>query len=421
MGEKMRVSQHCGRSGSARHNDRTFLEKLTAEQRAVQARHIRENGEVQLFSWDGNTNFRESEMAYYATTYAAGLEARNARYLANSQPERCRSLENLYTGQKTRPEEVILQIGCKDNTVNVKVFTACVKEWNNKLVEWSRQHGRPLQILNVAIHADETTPHAHIRRVWNVEDKFGYIIPNQNQALKKAGIEPPHPEKPEGRYNNRKMQFDAFARELWQEICKAHGLEIQAEPRPNARHKDKQEYIYSQMAAEIAEMQQRADRTAQEAQERIQEAQERLLEAFPAGGDINGILELKTVKTGILRQEEVLVVKNPQKVQSAVEDAAALTLRLRQAEKQLQETKKQLEQAKAQLREAQQQADYYKPYYQECRYREIARELATGERDLGKYALSREWRSIEPYYNQECNILAYKQLQQKTQRLQKER
>lgn len=176
--------------------------------------------------------------------------------------------------------------------------------------------------------------------------------------------------------------------------------------------------IMKEQSAAVAE----AQKVMREAQERVQEAQERLLKAFPEEISIDSILESKTVKMGILRpQEEVLVVKNPETVQSAMNDAAALVIRLRETENELEKTKKQLQQTKAQLQEAKQLADYYKPYERECRYRKIAKDLAAGERELEKYVLSEDWKTIEPYYQQECNILAYKQLQQKTQRLQKER
>ena len=40
---------------------------------------------------------------------------------------------------------------------------------------------------------------------------------------------------------------DSMAREQWQEICKSHGFDIETEPRPNVKHKDKAEYIADQM------------------------------------------------------------------------------------------------------------------------------------------------------------------------------
>ena len=51
--------------------------------------------------------------------------------------------------------------------------------------------------------------------------------------------------------NNRMMTFEAETREMWQDICKSHGLEIETEPRPRRKHLDKADYIAEQKQAEI--------------------------------------------------------------------------------------------------------------------------------------------------------------------------
>lgn len=427
----MRVSQHCGRCGSANHNDRSFLNALTPEKRVELAGHIRENGEVQLFSWDSNKNFMESELGYYQRTYAAGLEARNARYLANGQPERCRTVENLYTSPKSRPEEVILQIGTKDNTVSAELFIVCVREWNNRLMKWSAEHGNPLSVLTIAIHNDESTPHAHIRRVWNSKDKFGYIIPNQNQALKSAGVELPQPNKPEGRYNNRKMAFDAFARELWQEVCLEHGLEIETEPRPNMKHKSKQDYIAGQIQADIAKKEAErdaaiaaAEKATLEATEKLQEAIKRLQIAFPSHKDREEVLEQVERRTGF-KKEILTVAKDPEAVLAAVNDAAAVAFDNNRLQRELQLTKKQLHEAKKQLQRAKEDEIYYQEQERQLKHLQYieraARDLATGKKDLMKCILLPEWYAIEPRYQEIKDAMAYREQQQLQRNQERER
>ena len=66
----------------------------------------------------------------------------------------------------------------------------------------------------MAYHFDEATPHAHLRRVWKYTDRRGYVRIGQDKALRRAGVELPYPGKPEGRYNNSKVMFDAMAREM---------------------------------------------------------------------------------------------------------------------------------------------------------------------------------------------------------------
>lgn len=250
---KIRVSQHSGRKGSAAHNDRSFLRDKGAQEVREMAPHIRADAmqENTVWSAGGEGDFREHELAFYRERYSAAVEATNARYRAQGHPERCRTIEKLYTGAQTRPEEMILQIGNRDEGADPRDFELAVQEYLRRLEEWNSAHGGHMHILNYAIHQDETSPHVHIRRVWDYTDKDGIVRLGQNKALQAAGVDLPHPDKAEGRYNNRKIKFDAMSRGLWQEIARGMGYEIETEPRPDLRHKDKAEYIAGQLQREI--------------------------------------------------------------------------------------------------------------------------------------------------------------------------
>ena len=87
-----------------------------------------------------------------------------------------------------------------------------------------------MHILDWALHLDEGTPHIHERHVFDVANKYGERQPKQEDALKKMGFELPDPEKKSGKYNNRKMNFDAECRKLFLESCKKFGLEVEEEP-----------------------------------------------------------------------------------------------------------------------------------------------------------------------------------------------
>ena len=145
-----------------------------------------------------------------------------------------------------------MQIGDHLDSVPRKILMQCLNDYIRVMNDWSKSHGMPFVILDVALHMDETTPHVHIRRVWNGHDKDGNLIPNQNDALKRAGVELPDPSKQEGRYNNRKMAFDAWAREQWQQIIKVHGIEIETVPIKGRRHLDKDDCIREQAAQAMA-------------------------------------------------------------------------------------------------------------------------------------------------------------------------
>lgn len=259
---KLRVSQHSGRSGSAKHNDRSFLKDKDPAWISEHADHIDLTTNNAYWAWDRSSpdqpiDFEKSERSYYEKAYTAAQDAINERNIKSGHADRCRTTDQIYEDAKTRPEEMLLQIGDKTSDVDPVSFMRCVVDYVDRLREWSEQHGGCMQLLTIAVHLDETSPHAHIRRVWNYKDKEGHTRPGQDKALQAAGVELPDPTKPKGRYNNRKMAFDAWARGIWQEICIEHGYEIETEPRPGVRHKEKTEYIQDQLTAEIDNLRQK--------------------------------------------------------------------------------------------------------------------------------------------------------------------
>lgn len=265
-GERLRVSQHSGRQGSAKHNDRSFLAGRSEAWRQEHAPHIdpeRTDDNV-VWTWDGQTDVEASERAWYSQEYQRAQDATNARYAREGHSDRCKSTDQLYEGRLTRPEEMILQVGTQADGIDPAEFAQAVDRYLDKLDEWDTAHGGHMHILSIALHVDESSPHLHIRRVWDYTDRDGLTRLGQARALESAGIPLPDPSKPVGRYNNRKMSFDSLARGWWQEACRAQGWEIETEARPDMRHKDKAAYIYDQIAAELDTVrQERDDMTAQ--------------------------------------------------------------------------------------------------------------------------------------------------------------
>lgn len=265
-GERLRVSQHSGRSGSAKHNDRSFLAGRSEAWRQEHAPHIdpeRTDDNV-VWTWDGQTDVEASERAWYSQEYQRAQDATNARYAREGHSDRRKSTDQLYEGRLTRPEEMILQVGTQADDIDPAEFAQAVDKYLDKLDEWDTAHGGHMHILSIALHVDESSPHLHIRRVWDYTDRDGLTRLGQAKALEAAGIELPDPGKPVGRYNNRKITFDAMARGWWQEACREQGWEIETEARPGMRHKEKRDFIYDQMTAEIdTARQERDDMTAQ--------------------------------------------------------------------------------------------------------------------------------------------------------------
>lgn len=265
-GERLRVSQHSGRSGSAKHNDRSFMTGRSAEWQQEHASHIdtTRTGENVVWTWDEQTDVEASERAWYAETYQQAQDATNARYIREGHADRCKTPDDLYNGRLTRPEEMILQVGDRNTDIDLGRLGRALDTYLSRLDEWNDSHGEHMHVLSMALHLDESSPHVHIRRVWDYTDRDGLTRLGQAKALEAAGIELPDPGKPVGRYNNRKITFDAMARGWWQEACREQGWEIETEARPGMRHKEKRDFIYDQMTAEIdTARQERDDMTAQ--------------------------------------------------------------------------------------------------------------------------------------------------------------
>ena len=292
-GERLRVSQHSGRQGSARHNDRSFLAGRSEAWRQEHAPHIdpeRMDDNV-VWTWDGQTDVEASERAWYAQEYQRAQEATNARYAREGHSDRCKSTDQLYEGRLTRPEEMILQVGTQADGIDPAEFAQAVDRYLDKLDEWDTAHGGHMHILSIALHVDESSPHLHIRRVWDYTDRDGLCRLGQAKALQAAGVPLPDPNKPTGRFNNRKMTFDSMARSWWQECCREQGWDIETDARPDMRHKSKQDYIRDQMMAEIDGLTAEIDTARQEAAQADQIRQEATRQAEAARMELEAIEE----------------------------------------------------------------------------------------------------------------------------------
>lgn len=323
-GERLRVSQHSGRSGSAKHNDRSFMVGRSDEWRQEHAPHIdtTRTGENVVWTWDGQTDVEASERAWYAETYQQAQDATNARYIREGHADRCKTPDDLYNGRLTRPEEMILQVGDRNTDIDLGRLGQALDTYLSRLDEWNDSHGGHMHVLSMALHLDESSPHVHIRRVWDYTDRDGLTRLGQAKALEAAGVELPDPEKPVGRYNNRKMSFDGMARGWWQEACREQGWDIETEARPDMRHKDKAAYIYDQMTAEIDTARQErddmtaqadkarqdataADKSRQEAQQRAQDARQQAQETERQLSTARTELEAIEARTRALTAAEV--------------------------------------------------------------------------------------------------------------------
>ena len=115
-------------------------------------------------------------------------------------------------------------------------------------------------MLDWALHLDESTPHIHERHVFDCENKYGEVAPQQEKALEALGFDLPDPGKPLSRRNNRKITFDAACRKMLFEIAKRHGLDLEEEAEyGNRKYLEKQDFILAKQKEQLFAQQNRLD------------------------------------------------------------------------------------------------------------------------------------------------------------------
>lgn len=229
----MRATIHNGRTSNLgaftpKHNDRNF--------NINHAEHINPE-RVKLnryWNWTGNpeTTFEAAEIDFYEKHISAHLEAQNARYRAQRHAERAKTMDEYRKSPQTCPEEVILMIGKTGDTIPADMMARIIQEQIN----WEQKQFPGVKVLDVALHMDEQgAPHIHERRAWVYTDKNGNLAISQNKSLEQMGVELPNPDRPRGRFNNRKQIFSRMCREHLLQICREHGLEIEEIPQEKSR------------------------------------------------------------------------------------------------------------------------------------------------------------------------------------------
>ena len=266
----LKLTRHNGRAGkhgtyNPKHNDRSF--------EIANSEHIDLERVQQNIYWDCYNGirsalqpkdvdsladtFEEVEKLYYKLHYTNFTERQNERNAKIRHTERNRSTENLLTSKKTCPEESIYQLGTLESHASPKELFQIATEFMDEFYE---RFGKHVHILDWALHLDEGTPHIHERHVFDCENKYGEIAPQQEKAFEALVFELPKPDKPLGRYNNRKITFDAACRKMLFEIAKRHGLELEEEAEyGNRKYLEKQDFILAKQKEQLAAQQSKLD------------------------------------------------------------------------------------------------------------------------------------------------------------------
>ena len=266
----LKLTRHNGRAGAhgtynPKHNDRSF--------NLANSEHIDPERAKGNIYWDCFHGFRSAldpqdpddlaatfsdvERQFYETHYTAFVESQNERNAKIRHTERNRSIPDLLSSRKTCPEETIYQLGTMDDHASAEDLLNIVTEF---IEEFKAKYGDHVHVLDWALHLDESTPHIHERHVFDCENKYGEVAPQQEKALEALGFDLPDPDKPLSRRNNRKITFDAACRKMLFEIAKRHGLDLEEEAEyGNRKYLEKQDFILARQKEQLAAQQSKLD------------------------------------------------------------------------------------------------------------------------------------------------------------------
>ena len=266
----LKLTRHNGRAGThgtynPKHNDRSF--------NLSNSEHIDPERAKGNIYWDCFHGFRSAlappdpddlaatfsdvERQFYESRYTAFVESQNERNAKIRHTERNRSIPDLLSSRKTCPEETIYQLGTLDEHASAEDLLNIVTEF---IEEFKTKFGEHVHVLDWALHLDESTPHIHERHVFDCENKYGEVAPQQEKALEALGFDLPDPDKPLSRRNNRKITFDAACRKMLFEIAKRHGLDLEEEAEyGNRQYLEKQDFILAKQKEQLSAQQNKLD------------------------------------------------------------------------------------------------------------------------------------------------------------------
>ena len=315
----LKLTRHNGRAGThgtynPKHNDRSF--------NLANSEHIDPERAKGNIYWDCFYGFRSAlapqdpddlaatfsdvERQFYETRYTTFIEGQNERNAKIRHTERNRSIPDLLSSRKTCPEETIYQLGALDEHASAEDLLNIVTEF---IDEFKAKFGDHVHVLDWALHLDESTPHIHERHVFDCENRYGEIAPQQEKALEALGFDLPDPDKPLSRRNNRKITFDAACRKMLFEIAKRHGLDFEEEAEYGTRkYLEKQDFILAKQKKQLAAQQSKLDELTLKVSD-----METLLEDVSAAAYDKAVEVVTDVVRTETRKEDMRMIENTKK------------------------------------------------------------------------------------------------------------
>lgn len=365
----MRMTIHNARTSkkfgafTPKHNDRNFNIK--------NAEHIdpeRTKGNI-YWNWTGRADitFEDAEKEFYEEHCRTHLDAVNQRYLEQRHRERMRTMDEYRTARHTCPEETLLMIGNKDEHLPPRTLRAICEDLRN----WEENTVPGLKVLDIALHVDEEgAPHIHMRKAWIYRDENNVESISQGKALEAAGIPLPHPDKPQGRNNNRKQTFSQQERQALYEICRGYGLENLLETQPREKSKSGREL--EDYKAEQAEKRARA------AEMRARMAEEKTRQAETSLDKIKGATKHARNRTQRAQEQAQEQEDKNRSLQAAESEIRERMEREQTTARQLAEMN---QKARQELRKTRKQLEHLKGYLDKAEQQRLQEELELQEQD----------------------------------------
>ena len=257
MAKKMKATVRNGRATAsgkvynANHNTKT---ETRNQERHIDHSRTDQNINLQFTAEGrvrrcGSFDAKAFEISRYEELYGTGQEAKNARYIADGHPERCKSVADIYASRRTAPLETIIQLGSRDTDIDPQERKEKLMAATAELIDGlQKRWGDNLHLLDLAIHLDEGVAHCHLRMTFSALDKFGQRVPNQAQAFETMGIQRPDPTAKEGKYNCPLITFSEIIRTQFYDLCEKRGIVIDREVKnPSQKHLSVLEYKCKKM------------------------------------------------------------------------------------------------------------------------------------------------------------------------------
>ena len=261
-----RVNSKTGKAYSRKHNDRQYdVTKAENINESMVIKNIilhydKDNVPHVIDNTDENrTSIDEHEHTIYQELFGESLSAQHRRNEAARHPERNKSIDDLLDSKNTCPEETIFQIGSVDDGFpDSSILMEIFEDYQREVIA---RFGHNIHFLDAALHLDEAVPHIHVRKVWAYDGKDGLDI-SQNKALEEMGFERPEPDKAPNKWNNAKITFSEWERDIKLKLCQKYGLDIELVPKvPGKTSMTKEEAISVKLQAKNHEAEEKLNAT----------------------------------------------------------------------------------------------------------------------------------------------------------------